>query len=189
MIKIAILGDIGSGKSYIAKEFGLPVFNADKEVAELYKKNKKVFINLKKVLPKYFFSLPINKVQVTDAILANKKNLTKIVKIVHLEIKKKLTIFLKKNKNQKIVILDIPLFLENKLNNKRDILIFIQSKKIDTLKRLKKRNNYNSRLYKKFKDIQLSLEYKKKKSKFIIKNDFTKKSVKKDIRNILEKIK
>ena len=102
MIKIAILGDIGSGKSYIAKEFGLPVFNADKEVAELYKKNKKVFINLKKVLPKYFFSLPINKVQVTDAILANKKNLTKIVKIVHLEIKKKLTIFLKKIKIKKL---------------------------------------------------------------------------------------
>ena len=38
MIRIGILGDIGSGKSYVAKSFGYPVFNADSEVAKLYKK-------------------------------------------------------------------------------------------------------------------------------------------------------
>ena len=32
MIKIAVVGDIGSGKSYVAKQFGYPVFNADREV-------------------------------------------------------------------------------------------------------------------------------------------------------------
>ena len=40
MIRIAILGDIGSGKSHVAKLFGWPVFNADLEVAKLYKKNR-----------------------------------------------------------------------------------------------------------------------------------------------------
>ena len=39
--KIGILGDIGSGKSYVAKLFGYPVFNADFEVAKLYKKDRK----------------------------------------------------------------------------------------------------------------------------------------------------
>jgi len=34
MIKIGILGDIGSGKSYVAREFGYPVFNADYEVTK-----------------------------------------------------------------------------------------------------------------------------------------------------------
>ena len=29
MIKIAVVGDIGSGKSYLAKQFGFPVFDAD----------------------------------------------------------------------------------------------------------------------------------------------------------------
>ena len=38
MIRIGILGDIGSGKSYVAKSFGYPVFNADLEVGKLYKK-------------------------------------------------------------------------------------------------------------------------------------------------------
>ena len=43
MIKIGILGDIGSGKSFVAKKFGYPVFNADKEVSKLYLKRKKDF--------------------------------------------------------------------------------------------------------------------------------------------------
>ena len=59
MIKIGILGDIGSGKSYVAQNFGYPVFNADHEVAKLYQKNKNVFKNLKKKLPKYIHSFPI----------------------------------------------------------------------------------------------------------------------------------
>ena len=188
MIKIGILGDIGSGKSHVAKNFGYPVFNADVEVGKLYKKDKKIFNKLKKVLPKHIHSFPINKNEICDAILTSKSNLKKIIKIVHLEIRKKMNIFLKKNMNQKIVILDIPLLLENKINNKNDILVFVQSKKIDILKRLKKRKNFNSKLYKKFKNIQLSLDYKKKRSQFIIKNNFTNKSVNKSIKKILKGI-
>ena len=139
MIKIGILGDIGSGKSYVAQKFGYPVFNADYEVAKLYQSNKKIFDKLKKSLPKYIFSFPIEKVEISNAILVNKKNLKKIVKIVHKEIRKKMNIFLKKHKNKKIVILDIPLLLENKINKKEDILVFIQSKQSDIEKRLKKR--------------------------------------------------
>ena len=97
-------------------------------------------------------------------------------------------IFLKKNKNKKIVILDIPLLLENKINNKNDILVFVESKKSDILKRLKKRNNFNKELYRKLQNIQLPLRYKRKKSKFVIKNDFTYKSVKRAIKNILSQI-
>ena len=188
MIKIGILGDIGSGKSYVAKNFGYPVFNADAEVGKLYKKNRKIFNKLKKTLPKYIYSFPINKDEISNAILANKFNLKKIVKIVHSEIKKKMNIFLKKNINKKIVILDIPLLLENKINKKNDILIFVQSKKPDIIKRLKKRKNFNLKLLKKFKNIQLPLNYKKKKSQFIIKNDFTNKSVNRSIKKVLKDI-
>ena len=188
MIRIGILGDIGSGKSYTAKSFGYPVFDADIEVGKLYKKDRKIFNKLKKALPKYIFLFPINKNEISNAILANKSNLKKIVKIVHLEIRKKMNIFLSKNRNKKIVILDIPLLLENKINKKNDILVFVKSKKLDILKRLRKRENFNPKLLNKFKSIQLPLDYKKKKSQFVIKNNFTKKSVNKSIKKILKDI-
>ena len=138
MIRIGILGDIGSGKSYVSK-FGYPVFNADKEVTKLYLKDKKVFKRLNRVLPNYIKSFPINKNQLVSAILAKEKNLKKIIKIVHLEVRKKMNIFLKKNRNKKAIILDVPLLLENKLNKEKDILIFVQSNKSLILRRLKKR--------------------------------------------------
>ena len=59
MIRIGILGDIGSGKSYVAKSFGYPVFNADNEVGKLYKKDRKIFFKLNKALPKYITKFPI----------------------------------------------------------------------------------------------------------------------------------
>ena len=78
MKRIGILGDIGSGKSYIAKNLGYPVYNADEEVGILYRKDRKVFKKLKKVLPKYIYSFPINKNEISQAILANNSNLKKI---------------------------------------------------------------------------------------------------------------
>ncbi len=188
MIRIGILGDIGSGKSYIARCFRCPVFNADDEVSKLYKNDAKVFKKLKKSLPKFIYSFPISKSEITKAILSNKSNLKKIIKIVHQEIKKKMNTFLRKNKNKKIVILDIPLLLENKINDKKDILVFVESKKSKIFKRLRNRNNFNKELYTKFKSIQLPLSYKKKKSKFIIKNDFTDKSAKRAVKSILSQI-
>ena len=188
MIKIGILGDIGSGKSFVAKSFGYPVFNADEEVSILYRKEKKVFVKLRKQLPNYIFSFPIKKKEISKAILSNNSNLRKIIKVVHPEIQKKMKLFIKKNKNKKILILDIPLLLEKRINKKGDVLIFISSKKAEILKRLKKRKNFDKDLLKKFKNIQLPLDYKKNMSDFIIKNDFTKKTIKKSIKSILSKI-
>ena len=188
MIKLGILGDIGSGKSFVAKTFGYPVFNADYEVSTLYKKNKKIFIKLNQKLPKYISKFPVDKNEVIKAILSNNNNLRKIINIVHKEIRKKLKLFLKKNKNKKIVILDIPLLLENKINTRKDILVFVESRKIEIEKRLLNRKNFNRKLYNRFKKIQFSSRYKKRKSHFIIKNDFKKKTVKNIIKNILEKI-
>ena len=175
MIRIGILGNIGSGKSYVAKSFRYPVFNADLEVSKLYKNNKKIFLKLNKILPNYIHSFPINKNEITNAILSNKNNLKKIVTIVHKEIRKKMKLFLNKNKNKKAIIFDIPLLLENKLYRKNDLLIFIESRKKDIEKKLKKRPGYNRKLINKFKKLQFSAQYKKKKITFHNKKQFYKK--------------
>ena len=96
MIRIGILGDIGSGKSFVAKHFGYPVFNADHEVSKLYQEDRNVYRKLKKILPTYIYEFPISKKQLSEAILVNNSNLQRITKIVHKEIQNKLRSFLKK---------------------------------------------------------------------------------------------
>ena len=188
MIRIAVLGDIGSGKSHIAKQFGYPVFNADAEVAKLYRKSRKCYNKLKKELPKYIVSFPVKKIEISNAIIAGQHNLKNIIKIVHPEVRSGMNNFIKKNKNKKFVILDIPLLMENKINKKNDVLVFIDAKKKEINKRLKKRSNFNLKVVKKFKKLQLSVKVKKKQSDYIIKNNFKNNSVKKNVKKVLKKI-
>ena len=188
MIRIAVVGKIGSGKSFVAKSFGLPVFNADKEVSLIYKKNKLFFRKLNKKIPKFIRSFPINKKEILSCILANNKNLKTITKIIHPIVRKKMNLFIKKNKKKRAVVLDIPLYLENRINKKQDIIIFVDAKQSLISKRLEKRPNYNKKLIKKFKKIQLKSNLKKKKSNYKITNNFNSLNLKKKINNLKLKI-
>ena len=188
MIRIGIIGDVGSGKSYIAKQFGFPVFNADNEVNKIYKKNRKCFKKLKKTFPNHIFSFPVKKKELSRAVSENQNNVKKINKIIHPEVRLKMKKFLKKNKKKSVVVLDIPLLLEGKINKKRDILLFVEAKKKDINKRLKKRHNFNPKIIKKLRKLQLPLETKKKRSNFIIKNNFKSMFVKKNVKIIKNKI-
>tara|TARA_B100002052_G_C15862629_1_gene590859 strand:- start:1449 stop:2066 length:618 start_codon:yes stop_codon:yes gene_type:complete len=189
MVKVVgILGDIGSGKSFVAKQFGYPVFNADEEVNKIYKYNKSCYKKLRKKLSKDIKSYPINKSELTKAILSNKYNLKKIVSVVHPIVRKKMKIFLKKNSDKKLVVLDIPLLIENKLNTKKDILVFVDSKKSQINARLKKRKNYNKSIIKNLRKLQKKLSYKKKLSTYTIKNDFKLLTIKKKVKLIKNQI-
>jgi len=157
MIKIGILGDIGSGKTFIANQFGYPVFNADIEVSKIYQNNKSCFKILKKNFPNHIFSFPIKKKEISKLVLENKKNLKKINKIVHPIVRTEMYKFINKNKKRKMVVLDIPLLLENKIKKKDFVLVFVDAKKKQIIKNLKKRKNYNLKIIKLLKEFQLSL--------------------------------
>ena len=188
MIKIGILGGIGSGKSYVAKKFSFPVFDADVEVTKIYKKNRICYNRLKNKLPKYISSFPVKKNEIRKAIIDNQSNLKKIIKIVHPIVRTNMNHFFKKNKNKKIVVLDIPLLMENKINKKNYILVFVDAKKKEIQRRLRKKPNYNPKIFYQLKKLQLPLEFKKKKSDFIIKNNFKSSSIKKNVKILKNKI-
>ncbi len=188
MIVVGILGDIGSGKTFVSKLFNCPVFNADVEVNEIYKKSKICFQKLKKKIPEHIKSFPINKIELSKAILSNNHNIKKINSVVHPIVRKKLNIFLKKKIKKKLVVLDIPLLIENNLNKKNYILVFIDSKKILIKKHLKKRKNFNKKIINSLRRLQTKLSTKKKLSNYTIKNDFKLLTVKKRVKLIKKKI-
>ena len=188
MIRIAVVGKIGSGKSFVAKSFELPLFDADKEVALIYKKNNFFFKKLNKKIPKFIKSFPIDKKEVLNCILANNKNLKIITKIIHPIVRKKMSIFLKRNRKKQAIILDIPLYLENGINKKNDVIIYVDANQKLINKRLKKRSYFNKKLIAKFKKIQLKSNLKKKKSSYIIKNNFNPVKIKRKINELKIKI-
>ena len=188
MIKVGVLGDIGSGKSFVAKQFGYPVFNADKEVSDIYRNDKSCYKKIKKKFPKFIKSKSLKKDELGSLIKADKKNLKKISDIVHPIVRKRMVNFFSKNKRKKMVVLDIPLLVENKLYDKNFYLIFVHSNKNEINKRLKKRALYNKKLIDSLRKSQRSLAYKKKISDYVIKNNFKLQSLKKNIKIIKRKI-
>ncbi len=188
MIRVGMIGGIGSGKSFIAKLFRCPVFNADKEVEVIYKKSRNCFKKLKKKLPKFVKTFPVRKKELIAAINANKDNLKKISSVVHPIVRQQMRKFLKKNRNEMMVILDIPLLVENKLNKPGDILIFVKAKKHKILERIKKRENFNKEIVKKLKNNQTGLFTKMKLSNFVVDNSFPPSIMNKKIKFLKKKI-
>ena len=182
MIRIAVVGEISSGKTYVAKLFGFPVFNADKEVSKIYRNNRDIFKKLKKKLPKFIFSFPIKKKELSNAVKNNLKNLKIISKIVHPIVRKNMFKFLKNNNLKKAVVLDIPLYFENNLNKKSDIIIFISAKKKQIKSALRKRGKSDLKLLKKIGKFQLPPKMKKKKSNYVIINNFKSENLKKKLK-------
>ena len=188
MIRIGVIGGIGSGKSFVAKLFNYPVFNADNEVKHLYKNSKECFKKLKKKLPKYIKKFPVRKRDLILAIHEDKNNLNKISSVVQPLVRKRMYSFIKKNKKRKIIILDIPLLIENKLNNKNDVIIFVKSKKDKVLSRLKKRRAYNKKLLKYLRENQIMLSKKRKLANYIVDNNFSQNIMKRNIDLLKNKI-
>ena len=172
MIKVSLVGDIGSGKTFVSKLFRAPCFFADVEVKRLYRSNRQCFIKLKKKFPQFIKTFPIKKNELSNTIKNKSSNLKSIGFIVHPFIRKKLNTFLKKNRGKKIVVLDIPLYLENKMYKRDDIIIFLKTKKKDVDLRLKKRKNFNQKLLNILRKSQLTLKQKKNKSNYVLVNNY-----------------
>ena len=188
MRRIALVGDIGSGKTFISNLFRYPVFNADLVVSNLYKRNKFLFRKIKKKFPDKVSKFPLKKEELFKIILQKQKNLNVLGKIIHPIVRKKMKKFLKTNKKKKFVVLDVPLFLENRLNTKKDIIIFVEADKKRIKQKLNKRKNINLKLINILRNNQLPLGLKKKKSTYIIKNNFIRNTAKKNVKLILKKL-
>ena len=188
MRRIALIGDIGSGKTFYSKLFRYPVFNADLVVSNLYQKDKFLFGKIKKKFPNKIRNFPLKKEELLKIIFQKHKNLNILGKLIHPIVRNKMKNFLKKNRKKKFVVLDVPLFLENKLNTKKDIIVFVEADKKRINQKLNKRKNINFKLINILRKNQLPLRLKKKKSTYIIKNNFVSNTAKKNVKMVLKKI-
>jgi dephospho-CoA kinase len=190
MIKVGILGSVGSGKSFVAnifKELGFNIFSADQVVSQIYERNK----NINKKIS-IFFKLKlnhgkINKNQLRVTLKKNPKKFQYLNKILHPIVRKKLILFLSKYKKNKLVVLDIPLLIENKMFNFVDIFIFVKTKPNIFKIRIKKRRNLDNQFFKLLENQQVDEKIKKRYADFTVDNS-TKDKVKLQVKKILDKI-
>ena len=147
MIKIAITGNIGSGKSTVAKiirELGFKVFDSDKEVKKaLMKKDliNQIRAEFKSKIPGLIKRNTIDKAKLGEFVFSNPDELKKLEQILHPKVWESKEKFFEKNSNEPAVFLDIPLLFEKKLQSKFDFIIRTRVSDEVQKKRVLKRKN------------------------------------------------
>jgi dephospho-CoA kinase len=190
MVRVGILGSVGSGKTFIAnifKELSFNIFSADNEVANIYKNNKTVNKKIAKFFKLKLYKGKINKQDLRDSLKKNPKKFKFLNKTIHPIVRKRLAIFLSRFKKNKLVVLDIPLLVENKMLNFVDILVLVKTRSNSFLSRIKKRKNLDKQFLNILRKQQASEKIKESYADFIIYNS-SKNKVKLQVKNIIDKI-
>jgi dephospho-CoA kinase len=190
MVRVGILGSVGSGKSFAAnifRELGFNIFSADNEVANIYKNNKIVNKKISKFFKLKLYKGKINKQDLRDSLKKNTNKFRFLNKIIHPIVRMKLALFLRKFKKNKLVVLDIPLLVENKMFNFVDIFILIKTGSSSFLNRIKKRKNLDKKFLNILKKQQANEKSKESYADFIIYNN-SKNKVRLQVKNIIDKI-
>lgn len=187
MIKIGITGSIASGKTTVARILSgkkYPLFDADKEVKKIYKKNS--FKN--KIFKKFKLKNKKNiKEKIKKIISVNKNSLKGLERIIHPLVRKELKNFVKKNKRKKLIVFEIPLLIESKLMKNYDKIVLVNSKKALRLKRYIK-GGKSRKIFNLLDKRQLPPAKKIKFCDCVINNNGSLKNLKKNVRVIKEKI-
>ena len=190
MVKVGILGPVGSGKSFVANIFrtlGFNVFSADEEVVKIYQNNRIVNKKISKFFRLKLYKNKINKEELREFVKKYPKKFKFLNKIIHPLVRKELINFLEKNKNKKLVILDVPLLIENKLFKFVDIFVYIKTKSVAFNSRIVKRKNLDQLFLKILRKQQVGEKIKEGYADFVIFNN-SKSKVKLQIKNIINKI-
>ena len=190
MVRVGIIGSVGSGKSFVAnifKELNFNIFSADNEVNNIYKKDKSVNKKISRFFKLKLYNGRIDKQELRNALKINPKKFSFLNKIIHPIVRKKLVLFLSKFKKNRLVVLDIPLLVENKMFNFVDIFILIKTRSNSFNTRIKKRKNLDKHFLNILKKQQRSEKIKEGYADFVIYNS-SKNKVKLQVKNILDKI-
>ena len=190
MVRVGILGSVASGKSYVAnifREIGFNIFSADNEVANIYKNNKIINKKISKFFKLKLYKSKINKQELRAFLKKNPNKFRFLNKIIHPTVRKKLDFFLTKYKKNKLVVLDVPLLVENKMFNFVDIFILVKTGSSSFLSRIKKRKNLDKEFLNILKKQQTSEKIKENYADFIIYNS-SKNKVKLQVKKIIDKI-
>ena len=130
--KLGLTGSIGMGKTTVSKVFAnakIPVWNADKVVEELYKKNATGYKIIESLVPEAIGTNSVDKRTLSAAILKNKSLLKEIEERIHPLVKKSRDGFIDKYSSRPLIVFEIPLLYETKSDKWLDAVLVVTAPK------------------------------------------------------------
>ncbi len=151
MKKIAITGKIGTGKSVLLNQFkllGYKTYSSDQMVKDLYTEDKHIINEIRKLSSSLVFNKKVRLDKLSNKAFKEPSFLLKLEKIIHPRLHHIRSRIIKtnqinRNRNRNIIVFEIPLLFEKKLQNNFDLVILLKCQKYLQIKRVLKRVNMN----------------------------------------------
>ena len=174
MIKVGLTGSIGMGKSTVAdmfKNFGYPVFDADKAVHDLYEKGGAGIDIIKSFYPAAVVNSAVDRDLLRSYIVENPDKIRELEVLIHPLVKTLRDDFLKTNQNKELLVFDIPLLFETGLNKNMDITVVVSAPYHVQHKRVMSREGMTEKIFSGLLAKQIGDDEKKTMADIVIKTD------------------
>ena len=193
MIKLAITGNIASGKSLIEsllQEEGIITLDTDEVVHKLLEEDENIIEKVNNLFEEDVKDSKgcIDRKKVGNIVFKDKNKLKQLEKIIHPEVKKLTEKFFQNNSDEKILAVSVPQLYEAGWEVFFDYVILVTAYDKLRIERLKKRNNLSDVEAQKRIAVQTPQEEKAKKADFVIDNSKDISETKKQLTSVLEKL-
>lgn len=191
MLKVAITGNIASGKSEVEKilrEKSFQVLDTDDVVHNLYNEES-VKTKIISTFPEYDIleNSKISRSKLRKIVFEDEILIKKLENILHPFVKDEIRRFFRQNEGEKIAFVSVPLLFEAKFEHLFDEIILICADDEIRRKRLIKRSNFSEEHANKRIKIQMSQDKKIPLADYVIYNDKTLDDLKDELNKILVK--
>tara|TARA_Y100001947_G_C10343649_1_gene306588 strand:+ start:2425 stop:3009 length:585 start_codon:yes stop_codon:yes gene_type:complete len=171
MIKVAITGGIGTGKTTISSMFsdkGIPVFNSDEIAKEIMNTDSLLKNEIVTAFgDKAYDKNKLNKEYLSDVIFNNETLLKKINSIVHPYVAEEFNSWIQEQ-NSKYIIYESAIIFENQAEDSFDKIICVTASEEEVISRIMKRNDFSVDKIKSIINKQLPNDAKVQKSDYVI---------------------
>ena len=175
MIKFAITGGIGSGKSYVSsllEERGIPIYNADFESKRLTVQDEGIRKELVALLGEDIYQgATLNKPLLASYLFANSDNAVKVNSIIHPRVKDDFRCWVESQKDVPLVGLESAILYESGFDDVVDQVVMVYAPEAVRLQRAMKRDNATEEQVRARMSAQMDDEEKRSKADFVLMND------------------
>ena len=191
MIKIGLTGSIGMGKSTTAEMFreaGIPVYDADATVHELYS-GEAVHL-IEQAFPGTEINGKIDRSILGAKVIGNSDEMKRLEAIVHPLVHAKEKKFLEnaEESGSKIVVLDIPLLFETGGKSRVDVIVVVSARPEEQRKRVLAREGMTEEKFAAILAKQVPDQEKRKQADFVVETDDGMASARKQVDRIISEL-